>query len=71
MVPLSPQTMMGVSLVSFLLRHGGIRIIQTVGPSGHTNSPHPSSREGHHYTGSLKFEFPLLSRSILRGSHAA
>jgi hypothetical protein len=22
----------------------------TVGPSGHTNSPHPSSREGHHST---------------------
>jgi len=25
----------------------GLAVLQTVGPSGHTNSPHPSSREGH------------------------
>src|SRR5205823_1017189 len=29
---------------------GGLAVLQTVGPSGHTNSPHPSSREGHHPT---------------------
>src|SRR5450759_4302886 len=25
----------------------GVAVTPTVGPSGHTNSPHPSSREGH------------------------
>src|SRR4029077_11316104 len=29
---------------------GGLAVLQTVGPSRHTNSPHPSSREGHHST---------------------
>src|SRR5262245_54713550 len=29
----------------------GIVVIVTAGPSGHANSPHPSSREGHHATG--------------------
>src|SRR4029079_7601159 len=29
---------------------GGLAVLQTAGPSGHTNSPHPSSREGHHST---------------------
>src|SRR5271169_2509547 len=28
----------------------GLAVGLTVGPSGHTNSPHPSSREGHHST---------------------
>ena len=28
----------------------GLAIKQTTDPSGHTNSPHPSSREGHHST---------------------
>ena len=28
----------------------GLAVLQTVGPSGPTNSPHPSSREGHHST---------------------
>src|SRR5436305_9527707 len=28
----------------------GLAVLQTVGPSGHTNLPHPSSREGHHPT---------------------
>ena len=27
---------------------GGLTVGLTVGPSGHANSPHPSSREGHH-----------------------
>src|SRR5271169_1387790 len=29
---------------------GGLTVSVTAGPSGHTNSPHPSSREGHHST---------------------
>src|ERR1700752_5240644 len=29
---------------------GGLAVRQTAGPSGHANSPHPSSREGHHST---------------------
>ena len=29
---------------------GGLAVLQTVGPSGQTVSPHPSSREGHHST---------------------
>src|SRR5205085_3513809 len=46
---------------------GGLAVLKTVGPSGHTNSPHPSSREGHLTAGwSLSF---LLSRLILGGSH--
>src|SRR5258707_10817637 len=28
----------------------GVAVRRTVGPSGHANSPHPSSREGHHST---------------------
>src|ERR1700716_3040388 len=27
---------------------GDLAVRRTVGPSGHANSPHPSSREGHH-----------------------
>src|SRR6516164_8069081 len=27
---------------------GGLAVRRTVGPSGHANSPHPSSRKGHH-----------------------
>jgi hypothetical protein len=49
---------------------GGLAVLQTVGPSGHTNSPHPSSREGHHSTARWSSIF-LLSRSILNRSHAA
>jgi hypothetical protein len=48
----------------------GLTIRRTAGPSGHTNSPHPSSREGHHSTARWNSSF-LLSRLILRGSHAA
>jgi len=29
---------------------GGLAVSMTAGPSGQTNSPHPSSREGHHST---------------------
>src|SRR6476620_9575328 len=29
---------------------GGLAVRRTVGPSGHANSPHPSSREGRHPT---------------------
>src|SRR3989454_9766622 len=29
---------------------GSLAVRRTVGPSGHANSPHPSSREGHHST---------------------
>src|SRR6266508_4424896 len=29
---------------------GGLAVSVTAGPSGRTNSPHPSSREGHHST---------------------
>ena len=49
---------------------GGLAVLQTVGPSGHTNSPHPSSREGHHSTARWSSIF-LLSRSILNRSHVA
>src|SRR5476651_22257 len=31
---------------------GGLAVLQTGGPSRHTNSPHPSSRKGHHSTAS-------------------
>jgi hypothetical protein len=42
----------------------------TAGPSGHTNSPHPSSREGHLSTAGWISSF-LLSGMILNGLHAA
>ena len=42
----------------------------TPGPSGHTNSPHPSSREGHRSTAGWISSF-LLSGLILNGFHAA
>src|SRR5215510_14997426 len=40
------------------------------GPSRHANSPHPSSREGHHSTARWSSSF-LLSDLILQGFHAA
>src|SRR6202035_1110295 len=43
---------------------GGLAVLQTVGPSGHTNSPHPSSRERHHSTARWSSGV-LLSRLIL------
>ena len=49
---------------------GGLAVSITAGPSGHTNSPHPSSREGHHSTARWSSGV-LLSYLILGGSHAA
>src|SRR5271169_5003480 len=42
----------------------GLAVRLTAGPSGHTNSPHPSSREGHHSTTGWISSF-LLSYLIL------
>jgi hypothetical protein len=39
---------------------GGLAVRKTAGPSGHTNSPHPSSREGHHSTARWSSSFLLL-----------
>src|SRR5262245_42712358 len=39
---------------------GGLAVKQTVGPSGHANSPHPSSREGHHSTARWSSSFPPM-----------
>jgi hypothetical protein len=47
----------------------GLVVSVTAGPSGHANSPHPSSREGHHTTARWSSSF-LLSDLILHGSHA-
>src|ERR1035437_5337783 len=48
----------------------GLAVRLTIGPSGHANSPHPSSREGHHSTARWSSGF-LLSDLILHGFHAA
>src|SRR5262245_26176493 len=48
----------------------GLAVRRTTGPSGHANSPHPSSREGHHSTAGWSSSF-LLLRLILHGCHAA
>jgi hypothetical protein len=48
----------------------GLAVKRTAGPSGHTNSPHPSSREGHLSTAGWISSF-LLSGLILNGFHAA
>ena len=48
----------------------GIAVRRTVGPSGHANSPHPSSREGHHSTARWGSIFLLLDL-ILHGFHTA
>ncbi len=57
--------------------HDGIRgrggtifgaALPSAGPSGHTNSPHPSSREGHHSTAWWSSSFLLLLISL--GAHA-
>ena len=37
----------------------GLAVSVTAGPSGHTNSPHPSSREGHHSTARWNSSFLL------------
>jgi len=49
---------------------GGLAVRRTAGPSGQTNSPHPSSREGHHSTTGWSSSI-LLSHVILNRSHAA
>src|ERR1700741_2303900 len=49
---------------------GGLAVSVMAGPSGHANSPHPSSREGHHSTAGWISSF-LLSGLILNGFHAA
>ena len=49
---------------------GGLAGSRTAGPSGHANSPHPSSREGHLSTARWSSSF-LLSGLILNGFHAA
>src|SRR5450631_1559092 len=49
---------------------GDLAVRRTVGPSGHTISPHPSSGEGHHSTARWSSSF-LLLHLILHGSHAA
>src|SRR6476646_8241710 len=38
----------------------GLAVSVTAGPSGHTISPHPSSREGHHSTAQWNSRFLLL-----------
>jgi hypothetical protein len=48
---------------------GGLTVSVTAGPSGQTNSPHPSSREGHLSTARW-IASVLLSHLILGGSHA-
>ena len=48
----------------------GLAVSLTAGPSGHANSPHPSSREGHHSTARWSSSV-LLSDLILPGFHAA
>ncbi len=49
---------------------GGLTVSATAGPRGQTNSPHPSSREGHLSTAYWNLSF-LLSKLILGSSHAA
>src|SRR3974390_2619934 len=49
---------------------GGLAVRVTVGPSGHANSPHPSSRKGHHSTVGWS-SCALLLLLILCGSPAA
>src|SRR6476660_7870241 len=49
---------------------GGLAVGLKAGPSGHANSPHPSSREGHHSTARWSSSF-LLSDVILQSFQAA
>ena len=51
---------------------GGLAVRVTAGPSGHANSPHPSSREGHLSTARWNSSVLLsISDLILHGCHAA
>ena len=47
----------------------GLAVTRTAGPSGHANSPHPSSREGHLSITGWISSF-LLLHLILHGTHA-
>ena len=38
----------------------------SAGPSGYTNSPHPSSREGRHYHRLVEFELPPMTFDLSR-----
>jgi hypothetical protein len=49
---------------------GGLAVKRTAGPSDRANSPHPSSREGHHSTTGWNSSV-LLSDLILYDCHAA
>jgi hypothetical protein len=40
---------------------GGLAVRRTAGPSDQTNSPHPSSREGHRSTALVELEFPPIA----------
>ena len=60
----------GISRTRWNNLSGGLAVRLTAGPSGQTNSPHPSSREGHHSTARWSSGF-LLSLLILIRSHAA
>jgi hypothetical protein len=48
----------------------GLAVRPTAGSSGHANSPHPSSREGHH-SNARWISSVLLLHLIVHGSHAA
>src|SRR5277367_5294262 len=48
----------------------GLAAMRTAGPSDHANSPHPSSREGHHSTTRWSSSF-LLSDLNLHDFHVA
>ena len=45
---------------------GGLAVKRTVGPSGHANSPHPSSREGHHSTAAVELECSPIAFDLAR-----
>ena len=49
---------------------GGLAVSRTAGPSDQANSPHPSSREGHHSTTGWSSSF-LLSDVLVHGFHDA
>ena len=40
---------------------GGLAVRGTAGPSGHSNSPYPSSCEGHHSTARVELEFSPIA----------
>ena len=44
----------------------GLAARVTVGPSGHANSPHPSSREGHHSTVAVELECSPIACGAVR-----